>query len=131
MRDQFTRFVIVGALGFFVDAGVLWLALQAGMGHFVGRAISFLSAVWFTWRVNRRVTFIHRQPDISAWHEWWRYVAAMSVGGGVNFAVYSMLVLVMPEQTLAPFIGLAAGSLAGLVVNFASARWWVFRQRKK
>jgi len=109
---------------------MLWLTLQAGLGHFAGRAISFLSAAWFTWQLNRRVTFIHREPGVSAWHEWWRYFAAMSLGGGVNLAIYSLIVLSMPHNTLSPFIGLAAGSLAGLVVNFASAKWWVFRQRK-
>lgn len=131
VKRQLTRFIIVGALGFLVDAGMLWLTLQAGIDHFVGRVISFTSAALVTWQFNRRVTFLPRQTDTSVWHEWWRYFAAMSVGGSVNFAVYAMIVLSLPQRTQAPFIGIAAGSLAGLFVNFAAARWWVFHQKKK
>ncbi|WP_429454508.1 GtrA family protein [Paraburkholderia sp. 40] len=116
--------------GFVVDAGVLWIALRLGLGYFAGRAVSFLMAVWVTWQVNRRFTFPDRRAG-SAWHEWWRYLAAMSAGGGVNYAVYSAAVLTLPRSIFLPFCGVALGSLAGLVVNFASARWWVFRHRSQ
>jgi hypothetical protein len=49
--------------------------------------------------------------------------------GCVNYATYAAVVLVLPHSTFLPFLGVAAGSLAGLAVNFASARWWVFRHR--
>jgi len=55
----------------------------------------------------------------------------MSVGGCVNYAAYSVVVLTQPRTALLPFIGVAAGSIAGLFVNFVSARWWVFRHRRE
>lgn len=128
MRAQILRFALTGVVGFIVDAGILWLALRLGFGYFAGRAVSFLTAVWATWQLNRRFTFASR-PAGSAWHEWWRYLAAMSGGGCVNYATYSAVVLRLPPSAFLPFFGVAAGSLAGLAVNFASARWWVFRHR--
>jgi putative flippase GtrA len=128
MRNQVLRFALVGTVGFLADAGVLWLALHLGLGYFAGRAASFLCAVWVTWQLNRRFTFVAHQSG-SAWREWWRYLVAMSAGGGVNYAAYCAVVLAMPHASFVPFLGVAAGSLAGLAVNFASARWWVFRHR--
>ena len=130
MFRQIVRFAIAGVLGFIVDAGVLWIALRLGLGYFAGRTVSFLAAVWTTWQVNRRFTFSERSGG-SVWHEWWRYLSAMSVGGCVNYAAYSVVVLTQPRTALLPFIGVAAGSIAGLFVNFVSARWWVFRHRRE
>jgi len=127
---QIFRFAIAGVLGFIVDAGVLWIALRLGLGYFAGRTVSFLAAVWTTWQVNRRFTFSERSGG-SVWHEWWRYLSAMSLGGCVNYAAYSVVVLTQPRTAFLPFIGVAAGSIAGLFVNFVSARWWVFRHRRE
>jgi putative flippase GtrA len=128
MRAQILRFALAGVVGFVVDAGILWLALHLRLGYFAGRAVSFLAAVWATWQLNRRFTFASEQAG-SAWQQWWRYLAAMAAGGCVNYATYSAVVLSLHPSGLLPFFGVAAGSLAGLGVNFASARWWVFRHR--
>jgi putative flippase GtrA len=128
MRDQVLRFALAGTIGFVVDAGVLWIALHLGFGYFAGRAASFLAAVWVTWQINRRLTFAAQRSG-SVWHEWWRYLVAMSGGGCVNYAAYCAVVLTLPRGAFVPFLGVAAGSIAGLAVNFASARWWVFRHR--
>lgn len=128
MRRELIRFVIAGAVGFLIDAGVLYVALAAGAGYFVGRLISFFCAVWVTWRINRRYTFAGQRAT-SAWVEWWRYLAAMSVGGAVNYASYSAVVLAFRAHAFLPLLGVAVGSLSGMVVNFASAKWWVFKQR--
>ena len=128
MRRELVRFVIAGVFGFVVDAGVLYIALAAGLGYFAGRAVSFLCAVWATWQINRRYTFTSNQED-SAWAEWWRYLAAMSAGGFVNYGAYSATVLTLKGLPFLPIVAVAAGSLAGMVVNFATAKLWVFKQR--
>ncbi|WP_323119236.1 GtrA family protein [Burkholderia alba] len=129
MPRQLFRFLIAGAIGFAVDAGVLWLSLAAGQGYFVGRGLSFFAAVWTTWRINRRYTF---QADGarqgSVWREWWQYLLAMSLGGAVNYAVYSLVVVSFPASRWLPFEGVALGSIAGMAVNFVSAKWWVFKR---
>jgi putative flippase GtrA len=129
LARQLLRFGVVGVLGLLVDVAVLYLGLWLGLGYHAGRVLSFLCAVWVTWRCNRRYTF-HRNHGAgpqSAWGEWWHYLAAMAVGGGVNFAAYSAALLVLPP---APWLGAAAvavGSLAGMSVNFISAKFFVFK----
>ncbi|SIT74203.1 GtrA-like protein [Burkholderia sp. b14] len=108
---------------------MLWLMLWLGLGYFAGRAASFLVAVWVTWRLNRQFTFSDKRCG-SVWREWWRYLTAMSAGGCVNYAAYSVVVLNLPPRVFVPYVGVAAGSLAGLAVNFFSARWWVFRRKR-
>lgn len=45
IAPQFLRFALVGAVGFFVDAGVLQIAVrQIGSDPYVGRVLSFLAA---------------------------------------------------------------------------------------
>ncbi len=127
VRSQFLRFALAGIVGFIVDAGMLWLMLWIGLGYFAGRAASFLVAVWVTWRLNRQFTFSDKRCG-SVWREWWRYLTAMFAGGCVNYAAYSVVILNLPPRVFVPYVGVAAGSLAGLAVNFFSARWWVFRR---
>lgn len=125
MRRQLLFFAGAGIAGLMVDTGVLYLALDAGLGYFAGRAVSFLCAVWVTWQLNRRLTFSPR-PGESVWQEWWRYLAAMSGGGAVNYTAYSLIVIALEGRPLLPLFAVAAGSLAGMTVNFITAKWWVF-----
>lgn len=123
---QFIRFLIAGALGFVVDVGVLYLALHIGFGYFAGRAISFLCAVLGTWQINRQFTFTTR-PEVPVFNEALRYLAAMSLGGMINYAAYTATVLMVRDIPLLPLFAVAIGTLAGLLVNFFSAKLWVFK----
>ncbi len=127
MRQQVARFLVAGVIGFMVDAGVLYLGISVGLGYFAGRVLSFLCAVLTTWQINRHYTFALRRRE-SAWTEWWRYLAAMSVGGSVNYAVYSCVVIFMRGAVWVPACAIALGSIAGLAVNFSSAKWLVFKR---
>lgn len=129
MQRQLVRFLFAGGIGFLVDTAVLYLMLGLNLGYFVGRAISFLCAVWATWQLNRRFTFASSRNQ-SAWAEWLRYLAAMSVGGCVNYAAYSGLVSMLRPAPWLPLLAVAAGSIAGLLVNFATAKWWVFKHAR-
>ncbi|WP_334175158.1 GtrA family protein [Pseudoxanthobacter sp.] len=126
MNSQFLRFAIAGTLGFVADAGMLYLMMALGLGRFSGRLVSFVFAVWVTWQFNRRFTFRQRR-DISALREFAEYFVAMLGGGAVNYAAYSVTVLLLPDSTFVPLVGVAMGALAGMVVNFITAKWLVFR----
>jgi putative flippase GtrA len=129
MQRQLVRFAFAGGVGFLVDTAVLYLMLWLGLGYFAGRAISFLCAVWSTWQLNRRFTFASSHTQ-SVWAEWVRYLAAMSVGGCVNYAAYSAVVSSFHRAVWLPVVAVAAGSIAGLAVNFATAKWWVFKHAR-
>lgn len=126
LGGELMRFVAAGILGLIVDVAVLYGAMTLGMGWFSGRAVSFLAAVWCTWQFNRRFTFAPNER-LSVWEEWWRYLSAMLVGGVVNYAAYSAVVIALPGLPFLPMVAVAAGSLAGMTVNFVSAKWFVFR----
>jgi len=120
------RFAIAGVAGLVVDVAVLYLALALGSGFYLGRVLSFLAAVWTTWRINRRYTF---QPaGDGVWREWWRYLSAMLGGGVINYLASSAAILLLPHTTVTPALAVAIGSLAGMSINFLSAKLLVFRR---
>ncbi|WP_244826068.1 GtrA family protein [Caballeronia sp. TF1N1] len=129
MPRQFLRFAVAGGIGFFVDSGVLYLALALGAGPRVGRIISFLCAAFVTWQINRRTTF-ERVEGKSALREWFDYLLAMSFGGVLNYASYMLTLHVLPPQAFAPLAAVAVGSIVGMSVNFATAKLWVYRKTK-
>jgi len=124
---QFLRFGVSGVVGLVADMGALYLSLALGAGYYFGRLLSFLFAVWVTWRLNRRITFVATD---SAWGEWWRYLGVMIGGGVINLGAYTLLLQFLPESRWAPAAGVVAGSLAGMSFNFISAKRFVFRKSK-
>ena len=100
---------------------------------------SFLCAVFATWRINRRYTFggvcAGARADANAaagssWREWWRYLAAMLGGGLVNYAAYGAVIGFGPHVAWLPMAAVAIGSLAGMAVNFAGAKFFVFKRER-
>jgi putative flippase GtrA len=126
--QQFVRFAFIGALGFVVDLGVLYGAIALGAGYLFGRGLSFTAAVFFTWQCNRRFTF--RSGPESYWIEGTRYFLAMALGGVTNLAVYGSIVTFFPKNPWLPFYGVALGSIAGMVINFVGAKFWVFGAKR-
>jgi len=122
---QFLRFACVGALTVFVDAGVLTLALAMLPGRFyVGRIVSYLAAASAGWWLNRHFTFGGGGTKL---RQWARYLVANLGGGLANYAVYAVLVALVPLCRAYPPVAVGAGSLAGLALNFLAARRFVFR----
>ena len=125
VRRQFTRFAMVGVLGFTVDASVLYLCLHGhGFGLYSGRLVSYLLAASTTWYLNRTLTFADHSPPAG---QWARFVATNAVGGLVNYGSYSVIVTLLPAGTLVPLLGVAVGAIAGLGFNFTASRRLVFR----
>ena len=124
---QIFLFAVAGVIGLLVDIAVLY-SLRDAIGPFYGRAVSFLAAVFATWLVNRSLTFKGRQSGLSRKSEFTAYLSLMLIGGAVNYATYSALVLSVPTVRQHLFIGVAAGSLAGMFVNFLTSKYLLFRR---
>ncbi|HYC03657.1 MAG TPA: GtrA family protein [Azospirillaceae bacterium] len=138
---QILTFGLIGVGGAFVDMAALWAAIHlAGLNPYAGRVVSFLVAATFTWWMNRTFTFRDASRR-AALRQWARFIAANSLGGVVNYAVFAAVVAFGPAVAgwilgdlwqvpgaLWPFLGVAAGSLAGMVFNFVLSKLLVFRR---
>jgi len=127
LGGQALRFGISGVLGLGVDTLALHGLMALGLGFAWARGLSFLVAATFTWLFNRRHTFAQRQPVPPSWGEWLRYLGAMAVGGVVNYGASLWAYQALAPARAWPVIALALGSAAGMVFNFLSARYLVFR----
>jgi putative flippase GtrA len=132
IKRHIFRFACAGVVGFLVDAGTLYLMLDLRLGAYVGQAIAFLLAVLCTWLLNRTFTFEPKKRDNgrsrqTLVREFGKYLLAMAAGGCVNYLTYCFALSLLPHAPASPLIGVAAGSIAGLFVNFTAARFWVYR----
>src|SRR5262245_15939890 len=127
---EFLRFALVGVLGFIIDAGLLNLLLVSGLGFYSGRAISFLAAVTATWGLNRSFTFRRNIAHGKLRHEWAIYLGLMVLGGIVNYGVYALTIEGSPLVRAHPELGVALGSVSGMLVNYWNARF-LFRRGKR
>lgn len=123
---QLFLFAVAGVIGFVVDTAVLYV-LAPYMGPFYARIVSFLAAVLTTWLVNRALAFRNRSSALSKKSEFARYLILMLAGGLINYGVYSGLIVYSPLVRQYLVLGVAAGSLAGMVVNYLSSRFLIYR----
>lgn len=124
MRQTFC-FGGVGAIGFFTDAAGFWFLLSLGVNPFVARAMAFPVAVLVTWWLNRNWTFStanRAQPR----RQLNRYALVQLMGGGVNFAVYSIWLGVLGTEGWAMLAAFVVGSGVAMVVNFRASRHFAF-----
>lgn len=127
---ELIRFGLVGVAGLAVDVGALYL-LAPFMNWYLARVLSFLIAAGATWSLNRHFTFAAAaRPATSILmlvREYLHYLVAVSGGALVNYAVY-VATLWAWDSRFAPGLGVALGSLVGMVLNFTAAKRWVFRR---
>ncbi|MBU0748955.1 MAG: GtrA family protein [Gammaproteobacteria bacterium] len=118
---QFIKFGLVGTAGFLVDAMVLTLLVKFWQWPApVARGPSFLIALTFTWALNRSATF-HSEHRASV-KEWLRYASLMCVGAAINYGVFFVFHMCVESMRPHPWVGVAAGSITAMLVNYLSMR---------
>ncbi len=122
-------FAVVGCIGFAVDASVLSL-VKGALGLYAGRLISFSASVLVTWMLNRAFTFSDRASGKSKLQEFATYALLMLAGGSVNYGIYAMCVAFFARVYEQPVLGVAAGSLAGMMFNFFGAKKFLFKRSR-
>lgn len=124
------RFSIVGGVGFLVDTGLLYALIRTtGMDPYSARLVSFLSSATTTWALNRSFTFAKGIQGAPTYGEWAAYLALMMGGGVVNYGVYSLCITFSSGMYAHPVLAVAAGSVAGLFLNFSTSRNLFLRPR--
>jgi putative flippase GtrA len=131
LAAQLRAFLMVGCLGFVIDAGLTMLLSSAGLSPYAARPPAAILAIASTWALNRRFTF---QPGAgSRTAEFGRYLSVSAAGLGLNYAVYGLVLglfawLGSASTTLGLIGGaVAAGSLAAMALTFTGFRVFAFR----
>ena len=123
---QIARFLIVGAIGFLVDALVLLLLVHvAGLSRVWSRIPSVLVAMTATWWLHRHFTFSWARDTAPSHREWLRFVFANALGNGFNLGIYWILVGPVGWGIMS---SLAVASVAAAAINYAMSARWVFRR---
>ncbi len=124
---RFIKFGVVGCGGFIVDSSfILAATMILGLGPYGGRFFSFLIAATFTWYANRRFTYPDRRSS-SLFREWIRFLTANTAGAALNFLTYMFGVYLFGSTSTILVLAVAAGSIAGMLLNFALSHRFVFR----
>ena len=122
---EFLRFGSVGAVGYLVDTAVVY-ALKGLIGPGPAGMPSFIVAATVTWALNRAWTWRGRSSG-SRLRQWAHFLAVSSPGLLLNRTAYEALVFFVPLCATHPFLATAAGTGAGMFVNFGLSRRLVFR----
>ena len=121
-------FVLVGAIGFLIDAGILTVLMTGfEFDHYRARAISFTIAVTATWYMNRRWVFERNAVRISG-REYTSYFVVQVIGAVINLSVFVAAIEFAPNLASWPVIPLAIGAAAALLFNFTVSSRFVFAE---
>lgn len=124
-------FLVAGAVGFAVDAGILMVATTlAGWPPLAGRAVSFPVALTCTWWLNRRFAFAGRGLE-SAAGEYAVYSLIQILGAIVNMGVFVACLELRPAWGRVPVVPLAIGAAVAMVFNFSALRSVLYRRRRR
>lgn len=124
---QFTRFTIVGAVGFFVDGLTLLWLLEINWALFPARMASFACAVSVTWYLNRIWTFNQsRVVTSTVVQQYGYYLTVQVIGAGINIGTFFVVIYWFPITGSQPLIPLALGSLVAMGFNYVLAKKVVY-----
>lgn len=117
-------FAASGGLAFTTDAAMLAL-LNSGFGvnPFLARFIAIWVAMIVGWQSHRRLTFSVAHG--SSLKEFASYAAVAWLSAGVNYAIYSAVLLLRPAT--APLLALVAASVVAMTASYVGMRFGVFR----
>lgn len=118
--ESFLKFLFIGACGFFIDAGLTTILIEAGWSALYARIPAIFGAVIFTWFANRRYTFkVKKTLPI---HKVASYFCFAGAGSVLNFVIYSGLLHVV----VLPLVAIIVASFIVSVFSYYSYKYVVF-----
>jgi putative flippase GtrA len=123
---EFLRFGTVGAAGFLVDVGVLYLT-RSWLGLYGAGMLSWFVAASFNWVLHRLWTFQDRART-PAHRQWAAFLSANLLGFLLNRGTYAVLITVSAFCVAYPVVAVAVGVAVSMLVNFYLSRRLVFRR---
>jgi putative flippase GtrA len=118
--SAFLRFLVIGGLGFVVDAGLTLLLIRAGLQPWQARVPAIVAAMAWTWLANRRFTYQASQsrPLVEAG----RYATVALVMACGNYLLFLALV----AWGTPPFVAVVVATACQTVVSFWAYKRFVF-----
>ena len=101
-------------------------ALRSSVGIYAAGLLAYVVAATVNWGLNRAWTFRGRGAG-PAHRQWATFLAANLLGFVLNRGTFVALVALVPLCAAQPVLAVAAGAGAGMFLNFALSRNYVFR----
>lgn len=121
-------FAFAGGIGMIVDLGVLRLLIELGATPFVARVPAIALAMATTWFINRNFTFGDSGRSIGS--EGSRYASVAIIGALLNYAIYSVILILTPDGFLPEFATIIAVACVTVFSYFGYSRF-VFKNNDK
>lgn len=126
MKRQVFTFLIVGGIGFAVDAGITQALISLlHVPQLTARLPAIACAVLVTFFLNKHHTF--GAKDLCLAKSFGKYAASTALSQSVNFAAYSLLVLSLEFSQHLTFLAVGFGSICAAAVTFFLSKYWVFK----
>ena len=122
---QFIKFGVVGGIGFILDTLSVY-GFRPLMGLYLAGLAAYVIAATGTWAMNWLWTFRGLGTG-SALRQWAKFMTANFAGFLLNRGTFFFLITAFPLVAASPVIAVAAGSMAGMIVNFGLSQRIVFR----
>lgn len=120
-------FAASGGLAFLTDAAVLKLLTWVfGVNPFLARFVAIWVAMVVGWQSHRRLTFSVRHG--SSMREFTSYAAVAWVSAGVNYTIFSAVLLLRPGTE--PLLALVIASVVAMTASYVGMRFGVFRTNR-
>ncbi|MBC7750337.1 MAG: GtrA family protein [Candidatus Saccharibacteria bacterium] len=121
MTRRLVKFVVVGSIGFGIDAGVVMVLSWAGLSPILARIPSISFAIAVTWFLNRKLTFNISEPATAK--ELGRYISVALISAILNFVLYSLLIV----RGVIPTIAIAISTVVLMFFSFFGYKLFAFR----
>lgn len=121
---MFIRFLLVGGVGFCIDAGLTYLLIQLTIAPWLARIPAIFLAMVFTWLANRYFTYrvTRARSTIEAMH----YSIVALIMALVNYLIYIFLV----RYGIWPVAAVTLATACQTMISFHAYRHFVFREAK-
>lgn len=130
LGPSFLRYLLVGGLGFLVDAGLLELFIFLDLSVYAARGLSMTLAIGVTYLLHKNFTFTDAAKPAKTSAQAAGFVACQLFAAAINYGVFCLLLAALPDGFIARMFSLCCGVGAGLAVNFVLLRFFVFPRGK-
>ncbi|MGX8882601.1 GtrA family protein [Methylovorus sp. SPW-M1] len=124
---KFIKFGVVGVIVLGFDALTFWLLLFIISSPLLARVISVSASICFSWLLNRSFTFQYSHKKASL-GELGKFALSQLPGAIINAMVSVLAFHFLPYLKGNPWIAVAIGSCAGMILNFSIANFYVFKK---